>query len=152
MRVLSVILIMLGVLFGLLGVRACWHDFQYKNNSVVAAATVVSIDVKPIRSALSSINYQLSYTRDGKPDTLQHRITKHHTVYDPLPSLNELQSATWYIRYVPVINRNNTALANQLYVTETNRYPGTYGSSFFIRMLTFILISYIIQKFFSKKS
>ncbi|WP_332021537.1 hypothetical protein, partial [Kaistella sp.] len=69
MRIISVILISLGILFGYFGVRSYLRDDAYAKASVVVKSSVKWAEVipNPWKSTVS-IKLMLSYMRDGVPD------------------------------------------------------------------------------------
>lgn len=62
------VLMVLGVVFGLLGISSVWKDYTYRKASVVGKAQILSIEIKDIRAKHgnyyleTSASYQESQT------------------------------------------------------------------------------------------
>lgn len=152
MKTISRILIITGIVFGLLGLRSYWRDYTFKKASSVVQASVISVNVTPIRSGLSSIQYSLGYSRDGMNDTLHHTITEAYTTLHPLPTLSQLKSESFYIHYVPENKRNETSFPYRTHVNKNGIYGGFYNRALFGQMVAFILLGYMVRMFGKKQT
>lgn len=147
MRIISTVLIVIGILFGLFGVRSYWRDHRYEKASIVTKSTISSVRIEPVRNGLSNILYTLTYIRDGATDTTVHKITEAYTDKNPLPAIAQLQASTLYVQYVPKDKRGETAYPYRVMVSSDGLYPGTYGRGLFGQMFTFILLGFIVRLF-----
>lgn len=146
MKTISIILIIVGIILGLLGLRSYWLDYSYKNASIAVKASVESVEVKPKSGkAVGSIRLVLSFIRDGVADSTAHNFSQEYSNINPLPTAEELQGASLYVRYVPKENRGKTSFPNQVLVSNTNEYEGFYNRALFGQMFTFILLGVIIR-------
>ncbi|MCW5914232.1 MAG: hypothetical protein KIT66_06465 [Chitinophagaceae bacterium] len=48
-------LIVLGVVFGLLGISSVWKDYTYRKASVVVKAQILSVEIKDVRTKYGTI-------------------------------------------------------------------------------------------------
>lgn len=142
MRKVGTVLIVIGILFGLFGVWTFWREYGYEKARVVSKATVASVRIEPIRDGLSNILYTLTYMRDGATDTTEHKITEQHTINNPLPTTEQLQSETYYIHYVPKERRTETAYPKRVMVLDSETYPSFYYRTAFGQMFSFILMGF----------
>ena len=147
MRKVSLILIIAGIIFGLLGVISFWRDHSYQRASTASKAIVDSVDLKPIRDGLSNIYYYLVYMRDGSMDTLKHKITMEYTFKNPIPSSDELKATIFYVHYVPEANKEGASFPNRVHVNDSPEYEGLYNRSLFGQMFAFILLGFMIRLF-----
>ena len=147
MRLVSTVLLIVSGIFGLLGARSYWRDQGYKNASVAVRGTVRSVEIQKIRDGLSNIIYSLAYLRDGITDSTQHKITTAYTNADPLPTLKELQAASFYVRYVPKPRQRETAYPERVMVHSNSTYPGYFNRSLFGQMFTFAIIGFMVRLF-----
>lgn len=152
MRKIGVILIIIGFLFGILGVVSFWRDNSFKKASTASKAIVDSVDIKPIRDGLSNIFYYLVYMRDGSMDTREHQITTEYTIKNPIPSVEELKSTIFYVHYVPSANKERTYFPERVYVNNSPEYEGLYKEALFGQMLTLILLGIMVRLFFRRVS
>lgn len=151
MKTISIILILIGIVFGIFGVRSYLRDDAYAKASVVVKASVKSAEVKPMSGkAVASISMVLSYLRDGVADTIEHHFSKAYSNNDPLPTVEELNTTTLYIRYVPKEKRSEKT-PNWVLVSSNGEFDVLYGGSYFGQMFTFILLG-IMLRVFSRKS
>lgn len=151
MRKIGLLLIIIGILFGLFGVWTIWRDYRYEKARMVAKANIVSVKIEPIRNGLSNILYTLTYNRDGVIDTTEHKITEEWTIKNPLLTIAQLQSQTFYIHYVPRERRSETSFPKRVLVLESKAYPGFYSRSSFGQMFTFILMGFMVRLFSRKQ-
>lgn len=147
MRIISTVLIVIGILFGLFGVRSYWCDHRYEKASIVTKSTIASVRIEPVRDGLSNILYTLTYRRDGTTDTTEYKITEAYTNKNPLPAIEQLQAATLYVQYVPKDKRGETAYPYRVMISSDGLYPGTFGRGFFGQMFIFILMGFMVRLF-----
>lgn len=149
MKAVSLILIFIGIFMGLLAARSFWLDCRYEKASVSTEATISSMKIEPIRDGLSNVLYSLTYLRDGEIDTTEHKVTEQFTNKTPLPTIEQFQSNTFYIRYVPADRRDETSFPNRVMVLGAKTYPGFYNRALFGQMLIFILLGFMVRAFFN---
>lgn len=147
MRIISTVLIVVGIIFGLFGIRSYWHDYRYEKTSIVTKSTISSVRIEPVRDGLANILYNLTYRRDGATDTTEYKITEAYTNKNPLPTIAQLQAATLYVQYVAKDKRGETAYPFRVMVSSDGQYPGTYGRGLFGQMFTFVLLGFIVRLF-----
>ena len=145
-------LILSGILAGFLGLWSYWRDFQYEKASIAVRATVKSVEIEPIRSGLSNILYTLRYKRDGVMDVTHHKITQQYTIKEPLQTSDELQKASFYIRYVPTVSKTATEFPGRVIVSEDKAYEGFYNRALFGQMFTLLLFGAMVRKFAGNKA
>lgn len=151
MRKVGTVLIVIGILFGLFGVWTFWREYGYERTRIVTKATVSSVRTEPIRDGLSNILYTLTYLRDGTTNTTEHKITEQWTDKNPLPTMAQLRTQTFFIHYVPKEKRSKTAYPGRVMVLDSEDYPSFYYPTAFGQMFTFILMGFIVRWFFPKK-
>lgn len=133
-------MIIMGLLCGLLGVRSYLRDDAYAKASVVVKASVTSAEVKPMSGkAVGSIRLKLTYMRDGVEDSIEHNFSEAYSNSDPLPTIEELNAASLYIRYVPKENRSKN-IPDWVIVSNKDKHDGAYGESAFGWMLKFLIL------------
>lgn len=139
MRIIGIILIILGIICGLLGVRSYMRDDAYAKASVVVKSSVIKAVVKPnpLKSTVS-IKLLLSYVRDGVPDSLEENYSQFYSNDEPLPTEEELKAQTPYIRYVPKENRNKN-IPDWVMLSNKDKHFGAYGLPAFSWMLNFLI-------------
>lgn len=152
MRIVSKVLIMIGILFGLFGVWSFWREYGYEKARTVTKATISSVRIEPIRSGLSNILYTLNYKRDGNMDSIEHKITEEWTYKNPLPTIEQLRSQTFYIHFVPIERRNETAYPRRVMVLDSENYPRFYYPTSFKQMITFFLMGFMVRLFGRKRN
>lgn len=152
MRIVSTILITIGIIFGLFGTWTFWREYGYEKARVVAKGTVSSVRTEPVRSGLTNILYTLSYLRDGATDSIEHKITEEWTDKNPLPTEAQLQSQTFYIHYVPEEKRSETVYPKRVMVLDCEDYPSFNYPTSFGQMFTFILLGFMVRMFGRKKT
>lgn len=152
MRIISVILISLGILFGIFGVRSYLRDDAYAKASVIVKASVISAKVEPNRwKNVDHIRLVLSYMRDGVTDSIENNYTDVYSKDEPRTSEEELKTATYFVRYVPKEKRSDN-IPNWLMVNSNGDFEGSYGRSSFLQMFTLILLGFMIRMFGRKRS
>jgi hypothetical protein len=145
MKIVSNILIGLGVIFGIFAVRAIWRNYSYQKASVVVKAQLVSVELENIKPTVAKIFYTLTFVRDGYTDTIINSDMKVHYKDDPLPSMEELKSVTRYVRYVPIDNRTKTAFPDQIIINENGEYEHSYMLSYLVYMMVCGLFAYMLR-------
>jgi hypothetical protein len=151
LKTVSIILIVVGIIFGLLGVRSYWHANAYEKASTVVIASVKSAEVKPMSGkAVGSIRLVLTYLHDGMEDSIEHNYTEAYSVNNPLPTVEELKASSLYVRYVPKQKRSEK-VPNWVLVSSDGEFDGIYGRSLFGQMFTFILLGLMIRLFGRRK-
>lgn len=151
MRIVSTILIIIGILFGLFGVWSFWREYGFERARVVSKGTISSLRTEPVRNGLTNILYTITYLRDGATDTIKHKVTEQWTDSNPLPTTAQLQSQTFYIHYVPKENRSETVHPKRVMVLDSKDYPSFYYRTAFGQMFTLILMGFMVRLFFPKK-
>jgi hypothetical protein len=127
MRKVGILFLVFGALSAVFAIRSTWRNYQFMQASTLEEASVDSVYIKPIRSALSSINYTLRYMQDDTLHVRQHNVTKQHTIHDPLPSLEELKGTRFYIRYVPRIASSNADFSDWVLVRDHQDFSDMYA-------------------------
>lgn len=146
MKIIGIILIILGVIFGLFGIRSYWHDCTYKKASIAVKASVKSVEIKPFSGkAVAGIYYTLNYMHDGITDSIKHHTTEEYSFKKPLPTKEQLQATSFYVRYVPKNKRTKTSFPNRVVVSRHAEYEGFYNSALG-HMLVLILLGYVVKK------
>lgn len=72
------IIIIIGIIFGLLGISSVWKDYTYRKASVVVKAEIASAEINDIRTKHGNyylkpthhIHQSLAFLRDGMMDTI----------------------------------------------------------------------------------
>lgn len=157
---IATLLVVLGVIFGLLGIRSIWRDYAYRKASIIAKAEVLSVEIKDIRSKHGNyyirpthhISQQLTFLRDGKPDTLtleseflmytEGKITKNP---NPVPTAEQLMKQEKHVRFVPESKKNETAFPERIDINDNGEYEAKYRLSFFFNMLFCFLAGGMIR-------
>lgn len=127
MRKVGILFLVIGALSTVFAIRSTWKNYQFIQDSKLEEASVDSVYVKPIRSALSSISYTLRYMGEDSVQLLQHHVTKQHTIHDPLPSLEELKSRKFFIRYVPRVASSNADYSHWVLVRDHQDFSDMYA-------------------------
>ncbi|MFV0592333.1 MAG: hypothetical protein ACK5NK_04285 [Niabella sp.] len=147
MKALGILLIVLGIITGLFGVRSYWRDYTYKKASIVVKASVKSVEIKPFSGkAVAGIYYTLNFMRDGIADSTKYNTTEEYSFKNPLPTAEKLQAIPFYVRYVPKNKRNETSFPNRVTVNNNGKYEGFYNSALFGQMFVLILLGYMVKK------
>ena len=145
MRIIAVIFILFGIISGLLGVRSYLHDDAYAKASTTVKASVKSAEVKPMSGkAVGSIRLVLAFLRDGVEDTLEHNYSKAYSINDPLPTLEELNSASLYVRYVPK-EKSSKNIPDWVMVSNNDKHDGVYGRSGFNWMIKCLILGTLLM-------
>lgn len=79
-------------------------------------------------------------------DVTHHKITQ-HTIKEPIPSLAELQKASFYIRYIPMVSKTATEFPERMIVSEDKAYDGFYNRALFAQMFTLLLFGAMVRQF-----
>lgn len=145
MQKFSNTLLILALIFVLFGGRSYWREYKHRRASVSIKVDVSSVIIKPIRNGLSTVYYTLTFIRDGVKDTLEHKITHVYTVENPLPSKEDLQSAQFFVHYIPESKKSKTPFPNRIFINNTAEYDLVYGKSCFLISFFLILVSYLIK-------
>lgn len=152
MRIISVILISLGILFGIFGFRSYLRDDRYVKASVVVKASVISAKVEPNPwKNVDHVRLVLLYMRDGVTDSIENNYTDVYSKDELRTSEEELKAATHYVRYVPKEKRSKN-IPNWVMVNSNGEFEGFYGLSSFGQMFSFILLGFMVRRFGRKKS
>ena len=139
MKVIGILLILLGIISGLLGVRSYLRDDAYAKASVVVKSSVKWAEVKPNPwKSTVSIKLMLSYMRDGVPDSLEHNYSQFYSKDEPLPTVEKLKEATPWVRYVPKEKRSKN-IPDWVMVSNKSKHHGVYGQTGFSWMLNFLI-------------
>jgi hypothetical protein len=147
MKILGILLIVLGIIIGMFGVRSYWRDYTYKRASIAVKASVKSVEIKPFSGkAVAGIYYTLNYMRDGIADSTKYNTTEEYSFKNPLPTKEKLQAVSFYVRYIPKEKRRETSFPNQVLVSHNMEYEGFYNRALFGQMLVLILLGYIVKK------
>lgn len=152
MRTIGIIIIIIGIIFGIFGVRSFLRDNAYVNASVVVKASVISAEVEPNPwKNVDHVRLVLSYMRDGVTDSIENNYTDVYSKDDARVSEEELKAATHFVRYVPKEKRSGN-IPNWLMVNSNGEFEGSYGRSSFVQMFTLILLGFMVRMFGRKRS
>lgn len=147
MRVISNFFFIVGIVFGLLGIRKYWREHLYVKASIVEKAKVLSAYVKPNPfKAISSIRMELTFMREGRFDTIEYNFSETYSINNPLPTETAYKAKTYYVRFVPRKNRREW-IPNWLIVGNEQKFDGHYGRTQFGIMFTLFLLGLMIRKF-----
>ncbi|HMU59977.1 MAG TPA: hypothetical protein PKD42_17015 [Chitinophagaceae bacterium] len=159
-------LMVLGVVFGLLGISSVWKDYTYRKASVVIKAQILSVEIKDIRvkhgnyylKPTHHIDQQLTFLRDGSIDTITlksnfilYTEARHLDNPNPVPTVEKLMNKKKYVRYVPTINKNETAFPDRIDINDNGEYEAQHKISYFFNMLFCFIFSGILHLFFRTK-
>lgn len=151
MRIIGNILILIGIFFGLFGVRSYLRDKSYGEASTVVKASVKSVEVKPKSGkGMVGIEMVLTYMRDGATDSIEHNFSEAYSNKDPLPTEEEIMKSSIYVRYVPKEKRSEK-IPDWLMVNSNGEFEGSYGLSSFGQMFSFILLGLMVRMFGKKR-
>lgn len=152
MKILSNLLIAIGVIFGIVGVRSYLRDDAYAQESVVEKASILSAEVTPNPwKNVDGVRLVLTYNRDGVADTLTHTYSEVYSKNDLRITEEKLQAIPFFVRYVPKENRSEK-IPDWVIVDSTGEFEGFYGQTSFGQMFTFFLIGIMVRMFGRKKS
>ena len=147
------ILIILGVVFGLLGIRSLWREYKYHQVVTTAKANVLFVETKPFSGkAVASIRYKLVYQHDYATDTIPYSTTEEYSIKEPLPSSEELKALDFYVHYVPKTKQSETTFPDRIYINNDSIYKAEYRFSFFVNMLFCFIFGGILNLFFRTKN
>ena len=140
MQIIGILLIFLGIISGLMGVRSYLRDSAYAKASTTVKASVKSAEVKPMSGkAVASVHLVLAFLRDGVEDTLEHNYSKAYSINNPLPTPEELNGASLYVRYLPNDKRSKN-IPDWVMVSSKDKHDGAYGQTGFSWMLKFLIL------------
>jgi len=75
-----IIIIIIGIIFGLLSIRSVWREYKYQQVVTIAKANVLSVATKPFSGkALASIQYKLVYQHDHILDTISYSTAEEYS-------------------------------------------------------------------------
>ena len=147
MRIVGNILILIGIVFGVLGVRSYLRDDRYAKSSVVAKASVISVQIEPNRwKNVDHVRLVLGYVRDGVKDSIENNFSDVYSDSRNRLTEERLRSATYYVRYVPKENRGQK-IPDWVIVNQTGEFEVSYGRSSFGHMATLILLGFLMRMF-----
>lgn len=164
---LAKLLLILGVIFGLLGLRSFWRDYTYRKASVVVKAKIFSAEIKDIRTngnyylkPTHHITHHFAFLKDGIMDTLTDKVNfllytegRYFDNPNPIPTVEQLMKQDRYVRYVPKSKRNETAFPDRIDINNNGEYTAQHSVSFFYNMLFCFVAGGILSRFFrSQKS
>jgi len=158
------VLIILGVVYGLFGIRSFLREYSYQKGSIVVKATILSVEIKDIRTngnyylkPTHHITYHLRFLRDGNMDTLSEKSNfllypDGTTINNPnkIPSVGQLMKQEKYVRYVPKSKKKETSFPDRIDINNNGEYESFNSFQFFISMVSMILLGLLIRSF-SKK-
>ena len=147
MKTVRNLFVFLAIISFFFGIRSFWRDYSHRKASVASKATVLTVVIKPIRSGLASIVYSIAYMRDDVTDIMDVRTTDDYTYKDPLPSMEELRAATFYVHYVPKDKKGDSAFPDRILVNSSAEFDLPYSHGWFIRIVIFLVIAYLIRPF-----
>jgi hypothetical protein len=159
-------LMVLGVVFGLLGINSVWKDYTYRKASVVVKSQILSVEIKDIRAKHGNyylkpthhINQQLTFLRDGSMDTIT--LKSNFMLYtearlldnpNPVPTVEQLMKQEKYVRYVPKSKQSETTFPDRIDINNDGIYEAEYKLSFFVNMLFCFIFGGILNLFFRAK-
>lgn len=152
MRIIGVILVFIGIIFGIFGIRSYLRDAAYVKASVVVKASVLSAEVKPNPwKNVDGVRLVLTYVRDGVTDSIENNYSEVYSKNENRISEEKLKAATHYVRYVPKENRSEN-IPNWVMANRTGEFEGSYGRTSFGQMVTFILLGFMVRMFGRKRS
>ncbi len=140
-------LIVLGVVFGLLGISSVWKDYTYRKASVVVKAQILSVEIKDVRTKYGNyylkpthhIVQQLTFLRDGSMDTIilksnfmLYTEARHLDNPNPVPIVEKLMNKEKYVRYIPTNNKNETAFPDRIDINNNGEYEAQHKISYFL--------------------
>lgn len=149
MRIIGILLILIGIISGVLGLRSYMRDDAYAKASVVVKSSVKWAEVKPNPwKSTVRVKLMLSYMRDGVPDSLEHNYSQFYSKDEPLPTVEKLKAATPPVRYVPKEKRSKN-IPDWVMVGSKDKHDGAYGQSAFGWMFKFLIVG-IFLIFYSR--
>ncbi|MCK9453393.1 MAG: hypothetical protein M0Q90_16985 [Bacteroidales bacterium] len=160
------ILIIIGIIFGLLGISSVWKDYTYRKASVVVKGKILSVEIKDIRAKYGNyylkpthhIDQHLTFLRDGSMDTITLKsnfllYTKGKTTKNPnpIPTVEQLMKHEKYVRYVPESKKNETVFPERIDINNNREYVAQHRTSFFFNMVFCFVFGGILNLFFRTK-
>lgn len=160
------LLVIIGLGFGLFGVRSVWNDYTYRKASVVRKAKVLSVEIKDLRSKYGNyylrpthlIAQQLAFFRDSCMDTIT--LNSNFLLYsegktsknpNPIPTAEELMNQEKYVRYVPESKKKETAFSERIDISDNGDYESFNRFQHFVSMTVIILLGFMIKYFSIRK-
>lgn len=140
MRIIGILLILIGIISGLLGLRSYMRDDAYAKASVVVKASVISAKVEPNPwKNVDHVRLVLLYMRDGVTDSIENNYADVYSKDELRTSEEELKAATYYIRYVPKEKRSKN-IPDWVMVSNKDKHDGVYGQTGFGWMFKFLIV------------
>lgn len=136
----------------ILGIRTNWREYTFRKASTAAKATVISVDTELTGKAIAIVDYVLAYERDNVTDTISHFTTEAYYTTKPLPSIEELKNNVFYVHYVPKIKSNETPFKDRLFITDSNLLENDFDTVWFIRMISVLMVGYLLSKGFFRNN
>ncbi len=144
------LIIIIGIIFGLLGISSAWKDYTYRKASVVVKAEIASAEINDIRTKHGNyylkpthhIHQSLVFLRDGKMDTIL--LKSNFLLYtegrfldnpNPVPEVDQLMKQDKYVRYVPDNKKKETAFPDRIDINSDGIYEAEYRFTFFVYMM-----------------
>lgn len=145
MKTIITLLRILAIVIGLFGVLQLFREYKHRKASTAVKARVLSVELEPVRDALTNIHYSLQFLKDGRYDTMQHKVTQSYTNKKPLPSIEELKTTVFYLHYIPEDKKQRTPYADRLYINNSEEIDLPWGYSPFTIMFFLFLLTYLLQ-------
>jgi ribosomal protein S8E len=140
------LLIGLSVSCGILGVLSNWREYNYRKATIVAKASIVSVDIKPKSGkAMASVDYVIIYEKDNAVDTLTYTTTEEFSADNPLPSVEELKAHDVYVHYVPINRQSDTSFRDRLHVSGSQEIEASFSSKWFTFSLVILVLTYLLS-------
>lgn len=136
----------------ILGIRTNWREYTFRKASTAAKATVISVDTELTGKAIAIVDYVLAYERDNVTDTISHSTSEAYFKTKPLPSIEELKNNVFYVHYVPKIKSNETPFKDRLFITDSNLLENDFDTVWFIRMISVLMVGYLLSKGFFRNN
>lgn len=136
----------------ILGIRTNWREYTFRKASTAAKATVISVDTELTGKAIAIVDYVLAYERDNVTDTISHSTSEAYFKTKPLPSIEELKNNVFYVHYVPKIKSNETPFKDRLFITDSNLLENDFDTGWFIRMISVLMVGYLLSKGFFRNN
>lgn len=136
----------------ILGIRTNWREYTFRKASTAAKATVISVDTELTGKAIAIVDYVLAYERDNVTDTISHSTSEAYFKTKPLPSIEELKNNVFYVHYVPKIKSNETPFKDRLFISDSNLLENDFDTGWFIRMISVLMVGYLLSKGFFRNN
>ncbi|MGV6945257.1 hypothetical protein [Sphingobacterium kyonggiense] len=164
MKYAGKVLIILGVVYGLFGIRSFLREYSYQKGSIVVKATILSVEIKDNRTngnyylkPTHHITHHLRFLRDGNMDTLSEKSNfllypEGKTINNPnkIPSVGQLMKQEKYVRYVPKSKKKETSFPDRIDINNNGEYESFNSFQYFFSMASMMLLGLLIR-YFSKK-